>query len=713
MFTKFIRYGLACFLCILLYGCPNPKHKKMNHQNVYTNDLINETSPYLLQHAHNPVNWMAYNKKSLSKATSENKLMIISIGYAACHWCHVMEHESFEDTAVANIMNKYFVNIKVDREERPDVDNIYMDACNAMTGKGGWPLNIIALPDGRPIYAGTYFPKEKWIYVLEKLQDSFITNKNDLVAYADSVTAYIQSPRIKIDTVSNNDSLDAFFEAYISTWQSSMDFKNGGTKGGNKFPMPCNFDFLLYYQNSFVDENMFNYVKLSLDKMCNGGINDQLDGGFARYSVDERWLVPHFEKMLYDNAQLVSLYANAYRLSGNNRYKEVVEQTLLFLQNELQSKERVYYASLDADSDGEEGKYYTWTYTEMENLLGNNASLINEFYGVSHPGNWERGKNVLYRPLSVKQFSSSNGISIEECTKLLKEANALLLAERNTRTKPALDDKILVSWNALMIKAYCDAYKATHNEKYLTAAKNIASFILLKCMTKEYRLNRNYKNGLSNINAFLEDYALCISAFIDLYENTFEQRYINTAKGLNEYAFSHFYDNKTGFYFYTSNTDRGLIARKIELEDNVIPSSNAVMAENLVKLGHVYAQTKYINNAKHMIDSMNNRMIRYPNYHAQWAKVKLMLESDYFELAIVGPNALKLKKELNSYYLPNVFIVGSVTESKLPILSHRYTKNKTQLFVCQNQSCKAPVSTIREVLQQIQYNYPEYAKFIE
>lgn len=711
----FSLFSVSIFLLVMLCACPTPKNNKNMLDKKYTNDLIHETSPYLLQHAHNPVNWKAWNTTSLEKAKKENKLMVISIGYAACHWCHVMEHESFEDTAVARIMNQHFINIKVDREERPDIDLIYMEACQAMTGNGGWPLNIIALPDGKPIYAATYLPKDKWIYVLEKLEDSFQNHKNDLVQYADSVTKYINQPKIKNDSVvSQLDSIDSYIDTMILNWMPSMDRKYGASIGGNKFPMPTNFDFLFYYNHLYMDDKIFDYTKLSIDKMCNGGIYDQLGGGFSRYSVDDKWLVPHFEKMLYDNAQLISLYAKAYTITGNKRYLEIVKQSIQFIEEELTSKEKGFYSSLDADSDGEEGKYYVWKYDELENLLGNNSSLVTEFYGVTPPGNWEESKNILHRELSIKRFASSNGISTDEFTSILKEADALMLAERKLRVKPTLDDKIIVAWNALMIKAYTDAYKVTQNKKYIDIAKDNAAFIMMKCMTKDYRLNRNYKNGKSNINAYLDDYAFCIDAFLSLYENTFESRYLNMAKGMTDYCITHFYDPQHELFYYTSNIDRALIARKFELDDNVIPSSNSMMAINLIKIGKIAGQKKYLDKADNMILQMKNRIIAYPKFHTNWGKAILMTEKEFYEIAIVGPNAFNIKKELDQFYLPNTIIVGSLNgDNKLPLFAHRYKKDQTLIYVCKNNSCQLPVSTIKEALKLVEYKNNEHVRFKE
>ena len=457
------------FICLLsLTSCSQVQEKKDNMNSteyIFTNQLIHETSPYLLQHAHNPVNWYPWGKEALDKAQKENKLIIVSIGYAACHWCHVMEHESFENEEVAKYMNDNFVAIKVDREERPDIDQVYMNAVQLLTGSGGWPLNCIALPDGRPIYGGTYFPKIQWINMLTQVSDFVKQNPDKAEQQAKSLTQGVQSSEmIYLNTEEakfTTDDLNSIF----TTWKSNIDFKNGGYNRAPKFPLPAGYQFLLHYNYITEDADALKAVTTTLNKMADGGIYDQIGGGFSRYSTDAYWKVPHFEKMLYDNAQLVSLYSSAYQKTKDPKYKIIVTETLDFIQRELTSKEGGFYSSLDADSEGEEGKFYVWTKSELQKALGNKADLIIDYYNVTEKGNWENSQNILFKSATDKKIADKYNITERELTKRVLEAKKILLKERKKRIRPGLDDKILTSWNALMLKAYIDAYRVFDNNK--------------------------------------------------------------------------------------------------------------------------------------------------------------------------------------------------------------------------------------------------------
>ena len=700
-------------LSVFLWACPTPVNKNKMNNTSYTNHLAKETSPYLLQHAHNPVDWYGWNKGALDKAIKEDKLIVISIGYAACHWCHVMEHESFEDTGIASIMNQHYVSIKVDREERPDIDHVYMEACQTITGAGGWPLNIIALPDGRPVYAGTYFNKEKWAQLLLYFTDAYSKDKMKLIEQANAVAQHSKKMQF-VPNTSNTDSSAKDIDSMVTSWMTRVDMKNGGSTKAPKFPMPANINFLLEYYNLTKNQDVFEYVKLTLDKMCNGGIYDQLGGGFSRYSVDEKWLLPHFEKMLYDNSQLVTLYANAYRYTSNKRYANVVEQTLAWIKSDLTSKEGGFYSSLDADSDGQEGKYYVWKYDEVEKLLGNDATLVQEFYNVSPPGNWEKGNNIFHREQSMKKFALSNGLREEELNLMIQNADSILLQERSQRIRPATDDKIISAWNAMMITGYLNAYKAFHKETYLECAIKNAEFLMVKCMTSEYRLNRNYKNGHSNINAFLDDYAFTIEAFLALYDATFESRWLITAYHLNEYTLQHFYNKKQGIFNYTSSLDKPLISNKIEIEDNVIPSSNSVMANNLLHLGMLYDSKNYLDISKKMTGNVRENMLRFPSFFANWSSCLLKQVNPPFEIAIVGDSAIDMKHKLDAYYLPNVIVCGTKkSNATLPLLKNKYVADKTLIYVCQGKSCQLPVETIEEALKLIGWKEDAYSHFIQ
>ncbi|MEM6967468.1 MAG: thioredoxin domain-containing protein, partial [Bacteroidota bacterium] len=506
------------FITIFLSACGSSQKSKppvpSDEKHEFTNQLINESSPYLLQHAHNPVDWYPWGEAALAKARAENKMMIISIGYAACHWCHVMEHESFEDTLVSNIMNENFINIKVDREERPDVDDVYMTACQLASGRGcGWPLNAFAMPDGRPVWAGTYFPKEEWTKILNNFIKLKEEKPDDLEQFAQQLEQGIQSQDDIVRNTSNQSFSKGKLNSVASNFLDNMDMKKGGRKGAPKFPMPNNHEFLLSYHYLTNNQKALNAVTTTLDKMAYGGIYDHLGGGFARYSTDADWIVPHFEKMMYDNGQLVSMYAKAFQFTRNPLYRSVISETLEWVRKEMTNSEGAFYSSLDADSEGEEGKFYVWQKEEIDSLLGEELSpMFNEYYEVEKKGNWENGKNILYRKNSSSTLARKFKLSVGDLEGKITQGKTLLLRERKKRIRPGLDDKILTAWNALMLKGYTDAYRALGREAYLNAAVKNANFLIKNMMQEDYRLNRNYKDGKSVINAFLDDYALLIDA---------------------------------------------------------------------------------------------------------------------------------------------------------------------------------------------------------
>jgi uncharacterized protein YyaL (SSP411 family) len=676
----------------------------------YTNELIRETSPYLLQHAHNPVNWHAWNEKTLELAKKENKLLLISIGYAACHWCHVMEHESFEDSTVASIMNKNFINIKVDREERPDVDQVYMNAVQLLTGRGGWPLNCIALPDGRPVWGGTYFPKEKWTDRISKIAQIYKEDPKELEEYAEKITEGIhQSSLITVNTSEAKFTKDTL-ESVVRKWETSMDFTRGGRMGAPKFPMPNNLSFLLRFAVQNNNDKILNYVNTSLIQMAYGGIYDQIGGGFARYSTDNKWHIPHFEKMLYDNAQLVSLYSKAYLVNKDPLYKQVVFETTKFIEHELYNDAGAFYSSLDADSKNEtgeleEGAYYVWTKRELQKITGNDFDLFSEYFNVNLNGKWEKDKYHLIRKGTDKGFAEKHQISIEDLQKKISHWKELLLTEREKRDRPGLDDKTLTSWNALMLKAYTDAYASFGEKHFLEMALKNARFIIDKQIKPDGGLYRNYKNGKSNIDAYLEDYATVINAFITLYEATFDENWLKTAKRLTNYTYDHFYDGKSKMFFFTPNANKDLISRKIDVDDNVIPSSNSIMAINLFKLGHYFENKNYSKTAEAMLNNMEENILRYPEGTSNWLMLYANYLGDFYEIAISGPKAKEKLREINQYYIPNKLLVGDVKESNLSLLKYKYSPESTTFFICIDGACKLPVDKVEDALKQINIRF--------
>jgi len=687
---------------ILIIGCKGQNSESMKHP--YTNALVNETSPYLLQHAHNPVDWNAWNETTLEKAKTENKLILISVGYAACHWCHVMEHESFEDSIVAQVMNKSFINIKVDREERPDVDQVYMNAVQLMTGSGGWPLNVIALPDGRPVWGGTYFKKEQWMDALEQISKLYADNPEKLQDYADKLEEGIKS----LDVVQLNTDEPVFDKPFIQnaikSWSKQFDKNQGGMNKAPKFMMPNNYHFLLRYAYQNNDTELLDFVNLTLKKMAYGGVFDQIGGGFSRYSVDAKWHIPHFEKMLYDNGQLVSLYTDAYLITKNEIYKDIVIETLKYIKQEMTTSNGAFYSSLDADSDTsegelEEGAFYVWTKNELNILLKEDFELFSDYYNINNYGFWEHDNYVLIRKDDddsiIKKHNLTKTILVEK-----KEAwKVLLLKERNQRAKPRLDDKTLTSWNAIMLKGYTDAYRVFGNDDYLAIAEKNANFIVNNQLREDGGLYHNYKNGKSSINGYLEDYAATIDAFITLYENTLDEKWLTTAKGLANYTFDHFFDSASNMFFFTSNEDASLVSRSIEYRDNVIPASNSIMAKNLFKLSYYFDNEHFSATAMTMLNNIKPEMQEYPSGYSNWFDLMLNYAQPYYEVAIVGANVKQKIDELNKTYIPNKLIAGSTSENNMPLLENRYNPNNTLIYVCVNKACKLPVSKVKDAIK--------------
>ncbi|MFK5959284.1 MAG: thioredoxin domain-containing protein [Lutibacter sp.] len=672
----------------------------------FTNSLIKETSPYLLQHAHNPVNWHAWNEETLELAKKENKLLLISIGYSSCHWCHVMEQESFENDSVAAIMNKYFISVKVDREERPDIDQVYMNAVQLITGRGGWPLNCVALPDGRPIWGGTYFPKENWINALNQLSKLYSETPEKAIEYAEKLTEGVKNSDL---IPKNNNQIDFTvndLNLAVKTWKQRMDFDLGGRKGAPKFPMPNNYQFLLRYAIQTDDLEILEYVNTSLTNMSFGGMYDQIGGGFARYSTDQKWHVPHFEKMLYDNGQLVSLYAEAYQATKNNLYKKTVYQTLEFIERELTNNEGAFYSSLDADSNNpkgklEEGAYYVWTKEELKTILANDFELFSDYFNVNHYGFWEHDNYVLIRKDTASKIAKKHAISISELEEKVVFWKKTLLKERAKKNKPRLDDKSLTSWNALMLKGYIDAYKVFNEQHFLDVAIKNATFIYTKQLQENGNLNHNFKNGKSTINGYLEDYATVIDAYISLYEATFNELWLNTAKQLTDYTFDHFYDLESNMFFFTSNKDPNLITRKMEVEDNVIPASNSIMAKNLFKLSHYYSNSYYLKISKQMLNNVKDRTLQYGSGHSNWLQLMADYSGDYYEVAISGKDAKNKLIEINKNYIPNKLIAGSAKKSNIPLMEGRYNEDETLIYICVDGACQLPVNETEKALNQL------------
>ena len=686
-------------LIIMINSC-SEKTSKMS------NNLINETSPYLLQHAYNPVDWNPWNKQYLEKAKKENKLVIISIGYSSCHWCHVMEKESFEDSLVASIMNEKYISIKVDREERPDVDQVYMNAVQLMTGSGGWPLNVVTLPDGRPIWGGTYFPKDQWINALTQISDLYNKEPERFINYADTLEKGIKS--LDIITTNDNQELASIdIDKHIGSLVNKIDKKNGGFSGAPKFMMPNNIHFLLRsaYQNN--DKETLKLVNLTLEKMAYGGVYDQIGGGFSRYSTDEKWHIPHFEKMLYDNAQLISLYSDAYLITNDELYKNVVYETINFVLKELTNSNGGFYSSIDADSkslDGKEneGAYYVWKEDELKKLLKDEFIVFSDYYNINKYGYWEDDNYVLIKNKSDAAFAKAHNLSKEEVSKKIDAWRKILIKARDKRSRPNIDDKILTSWNGLMIDAFIDAYRAFKDKDFLDVASSSAEFILKNMKKSDGGLYHSHKDGKSKINGYLEDYATTIQAFLNLYENTLDEKWLNTSNDLMKYTYKNFFNAETNMFYFTSTLDDKLISRTVEFRDNVIPSSNSIMANNLFKLSHYFDNNIYLSSSQQMVNNIKDQIALYPSGFSNWMNLILNINKNFYEIAVVGNTAIEKIKELNENYLPNKIIIGSLESNPLPLLKNRFVEGETYIYVCVNKACKMPVKTVKEALKLIE-----------
>jgi uncharacterized protein YyaL (SSP411 family) len=668
------------------------------------NRLANSSSPYLLQHANNPVNWYPWGKEALDKAKTENKLILVSIGYSACHWCHVMEHESFEDEAVAAVMNEFFVCIKVDREERPDVDQIYMSAVQLMSGRGGWPLNCICLPDQRPIYGGTYFRKNDWTSLLFNLADFYKQKPEEAEEYAVRLTEGIQNYESVQFVGEQPEYTKADLELIGDNWKRYFDQYEGGTGNAPKFPMPNNWLLLMRYAHLMKDEEIAAQVKLTLHKMAFGGIYDHVGGGFARYSVDGRWHVPHFEKMLYDNAQLISLYSEAYTWNPDALYEQVVEEIVTFSTRELASPELGFYSALDADSEGVEGKFYIFTKEEIEGILGEDAAeLFCIYYHITEDGNWEEEhSNVLFRRESDEDLAEQLGLGVDDLLSQIKASRKKVFEVRRHRIRPGLDNKILASWNGLMLKGLCTAYRAFNNPKYLELALQNAGFISTNLISQNNRISRVYNanaTGEATV-AFLDDYANIIDGLIALYEVTFDEDWLQQARKLADAAIEHYYDENNGIFFYTADDDEQLIARKSEIMDGVTPASNSAMALNLKKLGLLFDNEGYAAVSAQLLRNIMPQLAKYGTAYSNWTLLLLDEVFGIYEIAITGNETETVRREIENNYIPNKIILGG-KKGSLPLLQDKFGQS-TQIFICKDKTCGLPANNTADALKQIE-----------
>ncbi|GGH80000.1 hypothetical protein HNQ91_004950 [Filimonas zeae] len=676
------------------------------------NRLLQETSPYLLQHAHNPVNWYAWGEEALLKAKAEDKPILVSIGYAACHWCHVMERESFENEETAAMMNRIFVNIKIDREERPDLDHIYMDAVQAMTGSGGWPLNVFLTPDLKPFYGGTYFPpvrafnRSSWRETLAGIEEAWNQRRDEIEAQSENLTAHLANANsFGINRATDEEKAGLFttgnLQQMVENIQTTYDAEWGGFGKAPKFPQTYTIRFLLRQYHFTGNESAAQQALNTLDKMIQGGIYDQLGGGFARYSTDKEWFAPHFEKMLYDNALLVGALAEAYQLTQEPLYKAVIEETLAFTERELMSPDFGFYSALDADSEGVEGLFYTWQKAEIDALLGEDAPLFCALYNVTEEGNWHEGHtNILWLPESLAEFARNSGLTERELADKIQQWKQLLMPVRSQRIRPLLDDKILLGWNLLMNTAYCEAFSALGNPHYLEVAEKNIRFLEthLKTVTTEWK--HTWKDGQVKFPAFLDDYSYLVQAYLKLQEVTGDADYLLKAKEVVEYLEEHFGDEEGGYFMFTHRDQQDIVLRKKEVYDGATPSGNAIMANNLYYLSIIFDNRNWQVRAEKMISGLGQAIVRYPTSFGCWALLLQAVVEGVHEVAVVGENAAAIINELITHYIPVKIIQRSGgSDQFFPLLENRKSgTGQTQIFLCKNYSCQRPVTSVKDFL---------------
>jgi uncharacterized protein YyaL (SSP411 family) len=663
------------------------------------NRLAQENSPYLQQHADNPVDWYPWGEEALTKARQEQKPILLSIGYAACHWCHVMAHESFEDEATAVYMNQHFVNVKVDREERPDLDSIYMQAVVALTGQGGWPMTVFLTPDGRPFYGGTYFPPAprygmpSFMQLMQGIVNAWQTQRTQVDAQAGSITEHI-SRTVALEGEAGMLSAGMFGRATTVLGQT-FDAKLGGFGGAPKFPPSMTLEFLLRHYQQTHDANALHMAELTLQQMAYGGMYDQLGGGFARYATDVRWLVPHFEKMLYDNALLARVYLHAWQITGNPLYRRIVEETLDFVRRDLRHADGGFYSSYDADSEGEEGKFYVWSLAEMEQHLGDEAALFARYYGVSAGGNWE-GTNILHIPRDPAQVAAEAGLTLPELEQRLAAARQILLAVRAQRPWPGLDNKVLTAWNGLMLAAFAEAGRALNRPDYTETAVQNAHF-LQQTMWRNGRLRRTWQaGGQAKYNAYLEDYAYLADGLLALYHTTFDERWYTWAAELTGIVQTHFADPNGGF-FDTSDDHETLIHRPKDLQDNATPSGNAMAALVLLRLSLYSGDGALWDVAETAVSALYGAMLQYPPAFSQWLIAAQFITGQPQELALVGeptaPDVQALAQVAFALYRPHLVVAAGPDGANIPLLAQREQRNgQATAYLCRRFVCQQPVT---------------------
>jgi uncharacterized protein YyaL (SSP411 family) len=667
----------------------------------HTNRLINETSPYLLQHAHNPVDWYSWGEEAFERASAEDKPVLVSIGYSACHWCHVMEHESFEDEETARVMNENFVNIKVDMEERPDVDQIYMTFVQLTTGSGGWPMNVFLTPQKLPFFGGTYFPPAprygmpSFRQILTSVAEAYRDRRDEILHSANDILGELRRATMADTSVAgfSGDLLDAAFENF----SRSYDSKNGGFGGAPKFPPSMSMEFLLRYWKRTGNERALEIAEKTARKMAEGGIYDQLGGGFHRYSVDAIWLVPHFEKMLYDNAQLIRIYLHVYQITADDFFKRIAIETLEYVKREMLDAAGGFYSTQDADSEGEEGKFFVWTPAEVEAVLGERDSQVfNFFYDVSDDGNFE-GKNILNVRFTVEAAAKALKLEPAKIEAILERGHRILFNEREKRVKPHRDEKVLTAWNGLMLAAFAEAAAILQSEEYLAVAKRNADF-LLGNLQKDGRLFRTWKGGRAKLDAYIEDYANLADGLLELFQVSGDTRYLTEGRRLADAMIGEFWDQENGGFFFTSNNHEKLIVRNKDLTDNATPSGNSIAADVLLKLFHLTGKESYERYAVKILGIASVQAKRYPQGFGRALSTMEFSLGPVKEVALIGDRDRRLAREVWKEYVPNKIVALSdetaPASGEVPLLEGReMIDGKPTAFVCENFVCQLPVTT--------------------
>ncbi len=641
---------------------------------------------------------MAWNDESLAKAKTENKPILVSIGYSTCHWCHVMEHESFENQEVADYMNLHFINIKIDREERPDLDQIYMEACVAINGNGGWPLNCFLMPDTTPYFAGTYYPpssaygRPSWMEVLKKMSFVF---QNDYKTVQHQSKQLIELIRNKSKTIfENNNENDFKSKGVIHHIYNELvhrfDIENGGFGLAPKFPSTFSLDFLLHYFYYSGEKFALRHVEFSLQKMIKGGIYDHLAGGFSRYTVDEAWKIPHFEKMLYDNALIIGLLADTYKVTKNEMYKEVIIQSLSFIASDFTADNSLFYAAYDADSEGVEGKYYVWQKHEIDTILAEHSEWFCELYQITEEGNWEEN-NIIYQIENLKEFATKKGLSPVELSSIIETCKSKLLAYRVNRIPPSLDYKHILSWNCMMVVAYTKAYEALQIESYKITAENTLNKIMLY-FKNEKQWYHVFTNGSGKIQAFIDDLAGLLEAQIAVYQITANKSYILEANLLCQSIIDNYFDEKSNYFLFNDFNQKDILINNVEIYDNATPSGNSTMLINLVKLNKIFPSPKYATIIDQMSRSIQSAVLKYPTSFGKWATALSYIQESYYEVVITGSESYQLHNDILEHYIPNKVILSSVQKTDYTILfSEKNFDKELIVYLCNNFECLVPM----------------------